>query len=214
MNRIIEVTALITTVILLASTAAAEQSGHWFRADDEFNRPGFYVGLNAIYATNSFSDDVEDVLNDQVAANNTGGLNVRAGYRFTSWFATEFLYEWTRRFVYTNTPDAHVVEQQTDSLIANAKLILPFWRVQPYLNLGIGAQKSVIQLRAPLPPERDSAWLFTGRPAFGLDFLAMKHLTVNVELAGVLAAQEPNSISDAAKNLFYLTVGGGLTYRF
>ncbi len=61
---------------------------------------------------------------------------------------------------------------------------------------------------------RSSGWIFTGRPAFGLGFLAPRHSIVSVELTGVLVVREPNTISTPARNLFYLTGGSGITHRF
>ena len=61
---------------------------------------------------------------------------------------------------------------------------------------------------------RSSGWLFTGRPVYGFDYLAPRHSIVSVELTGVLAVREPDTISTAARNLFYLTGSSGLTHRF
>ena len=96
--------------------------------------------------------------------------------------------------------------------------MIPTWRLQPYLYLGIGGQYYDLEASARFADfvELDfseSGWAFAGRPGLGLDIYITENILVNVEVAGVLATSNPSTIPDIG-DMFYMTVGAGLQYRF
>ena len=60
---------------------------------------------------------------------------------------------------------------------------------------------------------KDSTWSFLGRPSFGIDWIVTDNVVLNVELAGSLPADHYDGIGSSL-DLFYLTFGGGIQYRF
>jgi len=99
----------------------------------------------------------------------------------------------------------------------NLKLILPTWRFQPYLLLGVGGQ--YYDISASSASESigldfsETGWSFAGRPAAGIDIYLTRSIVLNAELAGVLAAGNLSTIPDVG-DFFYISAGGGLQWRF
>jgi opacity protein-like surface antigen len=216
--------AIVALALLLPAAALAGD-------DDGFDRRGFYVGIGGAYGVDFFESTIEDVAEDagfKVSVDDTGGVNARAGYRLASWFAIEGMYEWMDNFKIEvdeiigldpelqNLLDARI-DYTTHTVTVNAKLLLPTWRFQPYLLLGIGAQYYDLDASARFAglgfDFDESGWGVAGRPGLGLDAYITENILINVELAGVLATSNPSTIPDIG-DLFYLTVGGGLQYRF
>ena len=99
----------------------------------------------------------------------------------------------------------------------NAKFLIPIWRLHPYLYLGIGGQYYDLDASGTFADLgfdfSESGWAFAGRPGVGLDAYITENILVNVELSGVLATSNPSTIPDIG-DMFYMTVGAGLQYRF
>jgi len=217
--------AILTLVLLLPAAALAGDD------DEKFSRRGFYLGVGGAYGVDFFEDTIKDAAADKgvyISLSDTGGVNARVGYRLASWFALEGMYEWMDNFkaeVDAIDIDAEeplplgikLADYTTHTVTLNAKLLLPIWRFHPYLLLGIGAQ--YYDLDAPSLVQgtsfdfTDSGWAVAGRPGVGLDAYITKNILLNVEVCGALATANPDTIPDVG-DLFYLTVGGGLQYRF
>ena len=205
------VLVLATSALLLGATSAsAEPPG------PDYSRPGFYVGVNGIYALNFFDDG-----GGLIDIRNTGGLNVRAGYRFQPWLAGEFLYEWGSNFKTTLSdplvPPGMSLEADvtTHTITANLKLLWPRWRAQPYLLVGLGAQGVEATARSGGASVTESQWGFAVRPGVGVDFYITENIVLNAEVGtaiGVFGVDEPFPGTTEAE--VYMSFGGGLQYRF
>lgn len=204
--------AWILALLLLPTTAFAEEP---LDGPDEpdFTRPGFYVGLGFAYGFGEFYEDViEDEAGLMANVTNTEGLTARAGYRFASWFALEAHYEWMDDFE-VQVAGFDLLEQSTHTLTGNLKFIVPTWRIQPYLMLGVGAQ--YYDLDGPVGTLVDANdWLFAGRPAVGIDFYLTENLVLNVEAAGTIAVSDFSGQLASLDTAPYVSVGGGLQWRF
>jgi len=191
---------LAASALLLGATSAfAEPPG------PDYSRPGFYVGINGMYALNFFDDG-----GGLIDINNTWGLTARVGYRSRPWLAAELLYEWGSDFAAGGSADL-----TTHTITANGKFIWPSWRAQPYLLVGLGAQGLEATVRSPGGSESDSLWGFAIRPAVGVDFYITKNIVVNAEIGPVVNVfndQDPFPGSTEAE--FYMSFGTGLQYRF
>lgn len=199
------------TIVLLAFTFTAGIASAENGRSDYFNRNGWYLGLNGIYAHGFFEDEIEDAVGGTLDLDGSAGLNVRAGYRVTSWFAAELLYEWVDGFRGDLGSVSDFIDLSTHSVVPNFKLIAPWCRIQPYVGIGLGAQKSHAKLKGF---SNDSQWAFLTRPAFGIDWILTDHIVLNTELAGSLAFADIDNIGGSNTNIFALTIGGGVQYRF
>ncbi len=86
-------------------------------------------------------------------------------------------------------------------------------RYQPYLVVGIGGQYAELKDRLGLELD-DGQWAFAARPGVGLDFYISQHWLVNVEVAGVVALRDIEALGSSATDIWYLSAGGGIQYRF
>jgi len=191
---------------------------------EDFSRPGLYLGLGGTFGTDLFEDDVEDVVEDLTGTpvdldiDSSWGLNTVAGYRIASFFATELQYEYIDSFqIAVSSPAASELDLTGHVMTLNLKLVLPTWRIQPYLLLGIGgayyqAEGSVLGTNLFTNDE----WVLAGRVGGGIDFYLTEHLVLNVAATTVLTADEVSSNFSAEDvgGLNYVAVQAGLQYRF
>lgn len=214
--------AMLSLILVLP---AAAQAGD---GDKGFSRRGFYLGVGGSYGANFFEDTIEDAAEEEgfkVSIDNTWGVNGRVGYRLASWFALEGMYEWMDDF--ESKVDGVIgadsdllgakVDYATHTFTLNAKFLVPIWRFQPYLLLGIGGQYYDLDAKGTFADVgfdfSQKGWSFAGRPGAGLDVYITRNILVNFELSGVLATSSPKTIPDIG-DLFYLSAGAGLQYRF
>jgi len=218
----LRVIAILALFLLLPAAALAGDD------DKDFSRPGFYLGVGGAYAFNFFEDMIEDEAEDagfKISVKDTWGVNARVGYRIASWFAVEGMYEWMDNFKIkvdevTFAPPGLAggsVDYRTHTVTVNAKFLIPTWRLHPYLLLGIGGQYYDLDASASFADNSfdfsESGWAFAGRPGVGLDAYITENFLINVELSGVLATSNPSTIPDIG-DMFYMTLGAGLQYRF
>ena len=169
-------------------------------AEDEFNRPGPYVGLGGSYMVSGFQD--------QTAAGdfgNTLGFNARGGYRFNDYLAAEGIYEYGDDFgAHRIFPGAGI---QTNAFTVNGKLLLPLGRFQPYLSGGVGflnANADRAISRTSLDADGTS---FAGRFGGGVDLWATEHVSLYLDAAYTIPVDE---VSD----LYHFSFGWGGKYSF
>ena len=180
---------------------------------DDFDRRGWFVGVGGGVAVDFLSAFLEDETGGAFGIDPTGSLNVRGGYRVFSWLAFEGMYEGAYNYKTTFLGE-EVATSSTHSLLANAKLIVPTWRLQPYLALGIGAQHGDFDGRAILERLDTTRWDLVLRFGFGLDAYVTKHWLVNLELAPAVRFADYSNIPSASTDQVSLTFSGGLQYRF
>jgi opacity protein-like surface antigen len=152
----------------------------------------------------------------------SAGLNARLGYRALSWLALEAQYEWVAGLDFVATQDLGPVADKGDTLArlqshvvtANLKLLLPIWRIQPYLLAGIGGAFYNLDDKTGFAGGGDE-WAFAGRVGVGGDLYITKNLLAFVEVSGLLSTLD---ITDPLNNnysaLYYLSTQLGLQYRF
>jgi opacity protein-like surface antigen len=218
----LRVIAILALFLLLPAAALADDD------KKDFSRSGFYLGVGGAYGINFFDDVLESAALDEgldISVKDTGGVNARVGYRVASWFAVEAMYEWMDNFkikvneVIGLPPEllGASVDYRTHTVSVNAKFVLPTWRLHPYLYLGIGGQYYDLDATGTFAnlgfDFSEKGWAFAGRPGVGVDAYITKNIVLNVEASGVLATSNPSTIPDIG-DMFYVTVGGGLQYRF
>jgi hypothetical protein len=109
-------------------------------------------------------------------------------------------------------------EIRTSSIMVAPKFLLPFWRAQPYLLVGFGAQHSNLDFtsdRSRLFNDGSvSNWNAAIRPALGIDIYITPKLLANMELAGVFVPGKFENQDISISDPIYLSLGAGLQYRF
>ena len=235
--RLVVLGSLLMTFFTLPVVAmAAEEAVD----DDPFDRPGFYVGVSGMWNKNFFDEDIADFLSDELGEDvdvdieDSYGINARLGYRAASFFAVELEYEWVDSFdvdasadlgppIGSLTGELYRIEGHT--LTAQTKWIVPFWRVQPYLTLGVGYSyydvdrgSSAAALEAFDPDieiEGGGQHGFAGRVGGGLDLYLTQSILINAEVTAVLTTQDFDTPDEGnIDDLNYMSFSAGLQYRF
>ncbi len=206
MRRAHKVLIVFAVLAILPSTARS----------DDFDRHGWYLGLNYAHGFNFIQEAVDTVSGGKLDSNDTWGLTVRGGYRLFSWLAIEANYEFMDNF--TTNSVLGSTDIQANTITVGPKFLIPTWRIQPYLLLGFGTQGATLDFTSGFPRLFDdrstSDWNAAARPALGIDFYITKHVVANLEVAGVLVAGKFENQSMSLSDPIYLSIGGGLQYRF
>lgn len=207
--------ACFAVILLAAGSAAAD--------DDGFGRRGAYLGLGATGAVHLFEDDVKQETGGAVEVDNSAGLNARLGYRLLSWLALEAQYEWVSGFDFVAAQDLSPVAAQGDTLAkleshaltANLKLLLPIWRIHPYLIAGIGGVFYNIDDQTGLGLGGDES-AFAGRVGVGGDVYITKNLLAFIEVSGLLSTLDITAPTASANisEVHYFSTQLGLQWRF
>ena len=188
--------------------------------DDGYARRGWLVGAGGSYAMETFEDDVESefqsVLGSTVSfsADNSFGVNGRAGYRCHPRFSVEVEVEWLDGFE-ADISDSTLGKIATFDIepwvfTVNTKGYLLTGRYQPFVLLGVGVMTADFEVRdtqglglSDSFDEIDFVMRFGG----GIDLYATKHVVVSVEADYVLPFAN-------LKDFDYLSIGLGFQYRF
>jgi opacity protein-like surface antigen len=206
--------AALAALCLASAPALADQhQGPDDQSKPGFGRSGFYLGVNFAYGLGSFYENaIEDEVPFSVNVDNSVGLNARLGYRLLPFFALEAHYEWLDGFD-VKLAGFSSFEQTTHTITGNLKFLLPIWRIQPYLMLGVGAQYYDVDTKLLASFDRDD-WVFAGRPALGVDIYLTRHLVLNAEAAGVIAVNDLSAQLSSIDTLPYVSLSAGLQWRF
>lgn len=189
---------------------------------DEFGRHGFYVGANATYAFDLFQTEIYSAAGVGTVPldySDSWGFNVRAGYRLLSFLAIEAQYEWLDGIDISAPAFGPVGTYDPNVLTGNLKLILPTWRIQPYVLAGIGLTSWSLDVAPGIPLAGSSGTGFAFRGGAGLDIYLTKHVVLNTEGTAVLntadfALPSTAGVATLQSNLYYFSLSAGLTYRF
>ena len=213
------VTAVLTTILCASVALTADESAE----EDEFARRGWLVGVAGSYAIETFEEDLEDDINDELAAlgyvvdsdvDASLGINGRIGYRCHRRFSAEVEVEWLDRFKVdvsaTGVGKIATVDLEPVVVTANTKVYLLTGRYQPFLLVGAGVMTAEVKVRDTAGlglsvSERETE--FAMRFGGGIDLYATKHVVVSVEADYVLPLY---SLDD----LDYISIGWGFQYRF
>lgn len=213
---------IVTSIFIAMATLCISDLA---RAQDDYSRPGWYLGLGGTVAFLASAErDVEAALgqagNLSVEIDESLGLNVRGGYR-GKWAGGEMHFEWIEGFDIEamNTLgklDAYKVDGWAVTLngkfypFAGLESVLPplAKRFHPFLTAGIGYMK----FNATLPQQPAGAdyheWDFAVRPGGGLEVYLTKNVAISVDYTYVYP------VADDLDGLDYHSIGWGLLYRF
>jgi len=200
-------TVTFFAMLLMAGASWAEDP------KPDFGRSGWYVGVGGGAAIDFLEDAIEDVTGGIVDISAAGSFNARGGYRVTSWFAFEGMYEGMYGFE-TDILGVNIGEANTHSIVGNFKFILPTWRVHPYIMVGPGAQYGNFDGKGIFNFLDTSRWDFVLRTAFGIDGYITENWLVNLELAPSIRFADYSRIPSETTDNVSLTVGLGVQYRF
>lgn len=172
----------VTLAAMSLSTAA--------QADD-YSRAGWYAGGNFAQGFNFITEVIDTKTGSKIDTEDTWGLNLRGGYRFNSWLAVEGIYEFMEGFETQSLLGSTTT--RTSTFMIGPKFVLPFWRTQPYLGIGLGTQHGEFKYQVNSIRDIDrngskSDWSLAMRPALGLDFYITEQIVANLELAGVFVS--------------------------
>ena len=200
---------LIPITVLLMATAS-------WSAEPNYARPGWYLGVGVGTGIPFLEDAIQGALGEAIGLNAGASVNARGGYRVTSWFAIEALYEGVYGSDIEILGMTTAAERTTHSFVANLKFIVPIWRVHPYLAIGPGAQYGIFNDHLPFDPvDLDlRRWDFMLRVALGIDAYITQNWLVNLELAPSMRFADYKNIPSKTTDNVLLTIGAGVQYRF
>jgi opacity protein-like surface antigen len=166
------------------------------------SRQGIYVGIGGLYAMENFDRDA--ALNDpltplDIDGKDTGGPQLRLGYRFHPRFSGELLFQYYADFNLSTGTNSIDDDFGGWTLTANVKAYGLLGRIQPYGVLGLGA--------LVFDEKQGSDSAFAMRLGGGLDLYLTDSIVFDVEIAYVLPT---GSIDD----LPFATFGAGIQYRY
>lgn len=174
---------------------------------------GFYGIIGGLYAASDLKNLKNDIQNQQgitdqsIDFTNSGGFDMRLGYRWHSFLATEVEYEWVDQFKLTHTTEANAKLDDIWHLTVNQKAFLGTGRFEPYLVLGAGyyrvGSNSEQHVRISLPGTGN----FGMKAGGGIEVFIIDHLALDTEIAY-------NFGQDSLADLRYTSFVWNLMYHF
>ena len=199
-------------VVALLSALAVLVAGGSVRAEDEFNRPGFSVGLGASGLISGFQGAL-----GRLDYGNTAGFNVHGGYRFNDFLALDGVYEYGNSFGRSGATFNQTITGNssinTNAVTVGPKLILPLGRFQPYLDGGIGFVEASgnVRITDNITGVSRSGGAngagFAGRFGGGIDLFLTENWSLYGDNAYTITATGPS-------NVYYYSFGVGGRYSF
>ena len=207
--RSVGVLAMSLAMLLsAANVAGAEQ-----RRPD-YSRPGWYLGAGGGAGFDFLEDYFEGATGGVLDITAAGSANVRGGYRLSSWFAFELMYEGVYNTKIELPGVATLADFSTHSFVGNLKLILPIRRVHPYFSIGPGAQYGEFNGHGPFEGLDTTRWDFMLRAGFGIDAYITENWLVNMEVAPSIRFADYANIPSKTTDNVTLTIGLGVQYRW
>jgi outer membrane protein W len=210
----------MTRALVLALLIGIAGSAH----AGDFGHSGPYVGLGGAFATDLFEDDLDDAVEDAVGSSvdldvdEGWGVGAVLGYRMLPILAAELQYEYVDSFgIDAASLSVSDLDVRGHVTTVNLKLVLPTWRIQPYLLVGVGAALYTASgelLGTDLLA--DDEWTFAGRVGGGIDLYITKRVLLNVGATTVLTTNEVSTdiTGEDIGALNYVAVQAGLQFRF
>jgi opacity protein-like surface antigen len=205
-NKKMLVSGLLGAVLLLASSAKAQEQG-------------FMRNEIGIQGTGFFTRDSQQNGTSQ-RSTNTGGVLVNYRFHITGWLAAEASYGYERNTQQNFTPTGNFgiqanVHQATGALVA--ELPISVARMRPYVLAGGGA--------LVFDPTGNSGGFVSGaqwqaRPAFvyggGVDYRLMRHVALRLEYRGFVYDRPDFGIAGLSSNVVTHTAqpSAGLVFHF
>jgi len=213
---------ILTGIACWTVELATEDDDEVEPRDDDYDRPGWFAGLQGVYAREDYDVDREEKtiqsrtpfpIEFSLKNHDAGGVRGKFGRRCHSRFSVEFEMEWLDDFAgkEVNLSDGEVVSDIKFSTIAgtiNTKGYLLTGRVQPFVLVGVGAM-SVRGDRNPVGSNKSSQddGQLVARFGGGIDFYATRHWVVSGQADYVYSATNLQSTN-------YISVGFGAMYRW
>lgn len=182
---------ILALTVIFSSTAMAQQSPNYARS-------GFYFGAGALYAIEYFDTS------STRAVDNDAGFNFRAGYRFSPHIAIEGMGERVDKFEFSDRLGGGV---DTWTATLNGKAFLLTDRFQPYGLFGIGYMRADSTISDPIFGIGGTNTDLTFRFGGGVDTYLTEHMIANFEITYV-------NPTDTVSDFDYLSLGGGIQFRF
>jgi opacity protein-like surface antigen len=199
----------------LALIAIATATAHAEASSEDFARPGWYLGLGAIYAISDYdltTDELDVVPPEPTGVDpefaNTGGVDFRAGYRVHPRWAFEFDYQWQAGFDSAESSIDPMLEIDTHLLSLDAKLFAATGRWQPYVLLGAGlliVNTEIVDDDFEKPWDLDTG--FAPRFGAGLDVYLDEHWALTLEGTYLVSVGTFDDVDMGS-------AGAGFQYRF
>ncbi len=201
--------------LLIASPVLGQDEGSSGKPD--FASTGFYLWFGIAAGIDMAAEDELMRLvrstsgfpsNTRVEIDNATGFNGRIGYRFGPHLATEAqleylpLVDWD---ILVGSSRTTAFRIRIVTITGNLKLFPLSGRVQPFAFLGGGG--AFVKVTSPLVSSSESSSGLVLRGGGGIDIHVSEHIAVSADVSYVLPA-------DALENLDYLSIGGGLQYKF
>jgi opacity protein-like surface antigen len=199
-------------VLLIATTHAREARAQEAPPPSQPNDPkwddsyypsarnGAYVGLGGFYAFENFDRDAAiETQPLDISADDGGGIDLHAGYRFHPRFAAELLFQYYFEFVVKEKNSGENDKFDGWSATLNGKAYGLLGAVQPYALVGLGG------LFFTEKQGEDAGFL--ARLGGGVDLYLTDHIVVEVEVGYALPAGDLDDFQ-------FVTFGGGIQYRF
>jgi len=206
--------ALLGAASAQVSGEQSEDTAKYFAED--YDRPGFYLGLAATFAIDYFDiDEIKKAAELNLDATNSWGLNARAGYRLHPNVAAELGFEYYQGFDLNGPEGGDVVEISGWSLMANGKGYVLTGPAQPYGLIGVGMlyldrnpsfSRTVFNPRGDFRQDQQDL-AFATRFGVGVDLYAFRDVVFNTEYAFTLPTGDLN-------DFWFTSLSFGLQYRF
>jgi opacity protein-like surface antigen len=212
---------LLAASLMLVSGESTALEG----VQDGYARKGFFVGIAGRIGVGTFEDDVEDEINDSLAAlgyvadvdlKTSWGLSGFVGYRFHSNFSAELQAEWQDGIdsdISLSEPELGKIakiEIEPWVITGNVKGHLLTGRFQPYLLVGAGVMTAKVKMKDSLGlgfSESDRFTGFAARFGGGIDFYTTESIVLTLGTDYVLPTGD-------VKDLDYVSISVGFQYRF
>lgn len=189
-------------LVLLAGPAFAQAEEAWSDGYYPYSREGVYVGFGGLYALENFDRDTAvhgTGFKQDVDGRDTGGPQLRFGYRYNARIAGEVLFQYYADFNLSTGDDTLDDDFSGWSLTLNGKLYGLLGRIQPYALFGMGG--------LVFDHKRGDDSAFVARLGGGVDFYLTDHVVFDVEASYAMPA---GSLDD----LQFATFGVGIQYRY
>ncbi len=198
---------LVMPVLVWACFFAAAAA----QGDEEYDRPGIYLGAAGAYAFENFENG-----GSGVRARNELGYSLRAGYRALSFLALEAQFEHLPKFEFdvpNDTFGSDDADLEVFTLTGNLKFVYPSGPLQPYALGGFGLM--IADQGGALAGDKggcdrtcsDEQRDFVTRFGGGLDLYFSENLVGTLEGTYVLPF-------DKVSGLDYVSFTWGFRYRF
>lgn len=185
---------------------------------DEFSRKGHYLAGNVSYGIQFLDTSGLSVFRQPrqpYSVDDSLGFNLRYGQRLQSWFALELEYEWMKGFEIAQADGVVIGTYDPDVVTLNGRFILPFWRTHPYLLVGGGLITYEMTFEPNFAVFNVSGSGFAFRTGGGVEVYLTKHIVVNAEATFLINTDRFElAKAPAIEDLYYLSISGGLAYRF